>query len=858
VVNVASNAPPYTVVLTNGEPVTVVPTNGEPMVLLNYGLAEVLSLGATDAWDFVNDQYVRDGFSAASGLTVTRASSGYAETSDGRLVSFASGVLRRTDKGVLVEGARTNLLLRSQEFDDAAWSKSNSTITTDAATAPDGTNTADLFVTSGGGSGSSLIRLNASLSVVSGTSYTLSCHVKKNAGSDRVILRYEGDFVSAAVEIQFDINAGTVITTPPAGITASIQTLANGWYRCVVTVASAFATGSTGNIWLRACTSAGSLTVPLDGTLSYAIWGAQLEAASFPSSYIKTEGSTVTRAADQVTAVPTSGTDYPLSLFAEFERVVNTADTDIWLSVAATTNSQNRAWMGTTTATPPLFRQVMTSSGSAQADISELALSGLNAITKQAGRFSANSVRGAVNGGLNTEDTASTVPTTPAFVNFANPNGAGGAPAYGYLRTAAIIPSALTDTELEVLTTPALPPLFASFDLIGGTAQYAGSYYSDLATVPGYSFTRASDAYYTKADGTLQLFSSGALRRGDQGVLIEGSRTNLLTYSQAFDDAGWTEVGSSITANDTVAPDGTLTADLLSEDSATSGHGLDVGVSVTAAAHTLSFFVKYAGRQWVRLDPYGAASPGTDSVWFDILNGVKGTQQANCTGTITPFANGWYRITWTATTTAATLTVSIRGASADNNASNYAGLDGPAFYIWGAQLEAGAFPSSYIPTAASTVTRASDVLTISSVTGLSYPLSLQAEFERVVDTGGNEVIVSLYETINEISDLRVSGSDQAQAVMLDGGVTQALPQVAGALAIGTAYKAAARFNTNSVQIARGGTLGTEDTLAVLPATPTLFSIGTFAGGPAPSFGLIRSARIYSGAVSDYWLKVITT
>ena len=71
-------------------------------------------LGATDAWDFVDGVYVRSGRATPDpGLTVTRASSGYAETAGGVLVSFASGELRRTDRGVLVEGARTNGLTHS-------------------------------------------------------------------------------------------------------------------------------------------------------------------------------------------------------------------------------------------------------------------------------------------------------------------------------------------------------------------------------------------------------------------------------------------------------------------------------------------------------------------------------------------------------------------------------------------------------------------------------------------------------------------------------------------------------------------------------------------------------------------------
>ena len=96
--------------------------------------------GANSAWDFINN-YARfkdvyyGPLANTPGWSFTRASTGYAQTAAGVLVPFASGELRRTDKGVLIEGARTNLFLRSQDW-SASWNLTNVTVTSAATTAP--------------------------------------------------------------------------------------------------------------------------------------------------------------------------------------------------------------------------------------------------------------------------------------------------------------------------------------------------------------------------------------------------------------------------------------------------------------------------------------------------------------------------------------------------------------------------------------------------------------------------------------------------------------------------------------------------------------------------------------------------
>jgi hypothetical protein len=93
----------------------------------------------------------------------------YAETRGGQLLTFGANEPRVTDKGLLVEEAGSNLLLRSQEFDNAAWTRPNSTVTADAAIAPDGTLTADLLTAT---TAFSSVNTTAAVVVTPSTSYT--------------------------------------------------------------------------------------------------------------------------------------------------------------------------------------------------------------------------------------------------------------------------------------------------------------------------------------------------------------------------------------------------------------------------------------------------------------------------------------------------------------------------------------------------------------------------------------------------------------------------------------------------------------------------------------------------------------
>jgi len=204
------------------------------------------------------------------------------------------------------------------------------------------------------------------------------------------------------------------------------------------------------------------------------------------------------------------------------------------------------------------------------------------------------------------------------------------------------------------------------------------------------------------------------------GLLVEEQRTNLLLRSEEIDNASWGKTGSSVTADTTTAPDGTSTADKLVEDTSTGGHVVLQSVAGLAdsTTFTASIFCKAAERDWVALTLVDKAG-ALNRVWFNVSTGTQGTTN----GTVSAFsailfANGWYRLSVSVSTAtgAGTPQVRLSIGSADNTAS-YTGNGTSGVFFWGAQLEVGAFPTSYIPTTTAAATRSADV---ASITGANF------------------------------------------------------------------------------------------------------------------------------------------
>jgi hypothetical protein len=238
---------------------------------------------------------------------------------------------------------------------------------------------------------------------------------------------------------------------------------------------------------------------------------------------------------------------------------------------------------------------------------------------------------------------------------------------------------------------------------------------------PGVDVTRAGVATFVGSDGLIQSASINTQRidysTGTAGLLVEESRTNLLPYSEDFADVSWIKVNATITSNAIIAPDGTLTGDKLVEDTANTFHGVTKSILKPSVNPTITIYAKAAGRDWLYLAPFPSTPNDFTNdarAFFDVANGVVGTVTRG-TASITHVGNGWYRCSLTMSQMTSSLSTGLTFQAITaiaNGTQSYQGNGTSGVYIWGAQLEAGAFATSYIPTEAVAVTRNADVATM--------------------------------------------------------------------------------------------------------------------------------------------------
>jgi len=253
--------------------------------------------------DFVNNVGILNGVPSdvASLLTITRASTGWAERSDGTWISFAGGTLRRTDKGVLIEEARTNVALRSQDWTTGTgvWGVAGTVVTPDNAVSPDGTQNADKLMEDATNA-EHRIRQNVAISL--NQTYTWSVFVKPN-GRDVFALRCldqaaTGDGLFA----QFTLSTLSAIVANngnASGGVAAITAYPNGWYRLAVT-GKINNTGTTCIFDIFCMQAINVSTYAGDVTKGCWLWQMQAELGASATSVIPTTTAPVTRNADVV------------------------------------------------------------------------------------------------------------------------------------------------------------------------------------------------------------------------------------------------------------------------------------------------------------------------------------------------------------------------------------------------------------------------------------------------------------------------------------------------------------------------------------------------------------------------------
>lgn len=231
-------------------------------------------------------------------LTWTRTSTANRTNASGNIESMATGVPRLSYMygscpAVLAEPQRTNIGLRSEEFDDVSWTKSLSSATANSTTSPDGSSNADTFI---GNGVMGLHGITRTVTVTINTVYTISVYAKKNT-NDFIQIAAAAGLFGSSVYANFDLNNG-VVGSVGTGATASIQNVGNGWYRCIMTATSGGSvTSSTFGYYLISSSTSARAELNSLATSVY-LFGSQFEAGAFQTTYIPTTSATVTRVAD--------------------------------------------------------------------------------------------------------------------------------------------------------------------------------------------------------------------------------------------------------------------------------------------------------------------------------------------------------------------------------------------------------------------------------------------------------------------------------------------------------------------------------------------------------------------------------
>lgn len=411
--------------------------------------------------------------------------------------------------------------------------------------------------------------------------------------------------------------------------------------------------------------------------------------------------------------------------------------------------------------------------------------------------------------------------------------------------------------------------------LMAGTGIPAATLAQDFSTsLPAnITFTRGSTAYYFNSSGVLTNaaidvarieYNSGTLAA--QGLLLEGQRTNISRRSEELDQAYWVKTNSTITANNTTAPDNAATADKWDRTTTAAAYFLHtLSKAASALPYAQSAFAKKSVGDYCAFRTQGTY-PNRADVIFNITNGTIATA-ASVNGYTAQSArietcqSSWYRGYLNYTTLTSTTLQPAYSFNANNvNTDGVDSADTTAGFLWGMQLEQADFPSSYIlvPDGAADVTRSADSALMTDANFSNWwNASAGSTVINAISPGVGTRVIWQYDdnTANNRFVLYTTGT----TLMFD--IITASVTVAsltlGTITAYTAFKAAVSYALNDIAgCLNGGTVQTDIVAALPTVNRARFGASTAAGEEL--FGWLKTHNYYNTALSDANLQSLST
>ena len=351
------------------------------------------------------------------------------------------------------------------------------------------------------------------------------------------------------------------------------------------------------------------------------------------------------------------------------------------------------------------------------------------------------------------------------------------------------------------------------------------------------------------AGGNQPRFDCNPTTGESLGLLIEEQRTNELSYSADFSDAYWAKTNATVTANQNVAPDGTLSADLI-----TATANIETGVYRTTAYtgnYANSVYVKKGTAQYFIIN----TDVPTRRVWFNLDTGTIANTEGAVTGSIVSVGNGWYRCA-AVSNSPKRQTFFVGNSSTDS--SSAVGL---TIFLWGAQVEAGSFATSYIPTTSASATRTADIAVMTGTNFSSWfnygQMTIYWEATGYYNDGGFEVfdldsgsntgrIRTRFSSASQVDQIDSTGG---LPVSLDGGTVTA--NVFSKLATGLTQ------NSQALSFNNGAVVTSTAPFTSLPI-PTAARIGTNWVPSEFLNGTIKKIAFYPIKATNAQLQALTS
>lgn len=364
-----------------------------------------------------------------------------------------------------------------------------------------------------------------------------------------------------------------------------------------------------------------------------------------------------------------------------------------------------------------------------------------------------------------------------------------------------------------------------------------------------------ANGYIVPASNNQARFDYDPVTLACKGLLIEESRTNLQLNSE--DISGWAVSNCSITSNQTAAPNGNVTADLITENSASAEHfAYGSEINISSIPYSQTFFLKSNGRN-AQVRVAGGNTFAYIIVNVNLAAGTVGNPAvylaSNAAATISPSANGFYRVTVTGTFDVSVTRVYPVVYTTNGSSTNYQGDGVSGVYVWGQQFEAGSFATSYIPTTTTSLTRNADVATITGANFSSWWVASQggvtANFRPSTVSGIRPIIQYDDGTANEIITLR-GNTTNPELYIVDGGTPQAQID-AGTIAANTDYSLTGWWATNDCKAKLNSGAIVTDTTATIP-TVTQARIGS--DGTNYLNGTIASLNYYGSFTGQIYTR----